>query len=176
MLNQSEEELLSKIEQQACAIELQYHGCCQATLKAIQDHLGIGDLATFKAATPFAAGIARRGECCGALIAGLMAIGIEFGREDFDEPAVPQDRMRRALDLGAELFERFEQELGSFRCWDIQETIFGRHFDPKDPEVQKMKQAGIYRDTLAQGASKVAGKGARLAAEIILRERKKQGE
>lgn len=171
--DQSDEEILSKIEQRAYANELEYHGCCQATLKALQDHLGIGNLATFKAATPFALGISRMGDCCGALIAGIMAIGIEFGREDLDESRASQDSMHRAMDLGAELCEKFEREFGSHRCWDIQEKLLGRRFDPRLPEIQKMKEAGTYYSTLAKGASIVSAKGARLAAEIILRERKK---
>jgi C_GCAxxG_C_C family probable redox protein len=176
MLNQSEEEILDKIEQQAHANELHYHGCCQSTLEAIQDHLGIGNLATFKAANSLYFGIARTGDFCGVAVAGIMAIGIEFGREDFSE--TPEDprptRMHRAMDLCIEFLEKFEREIGSHRCWDIQEKFLGRRFDSRDPEIQKMKEAGTYYPALGEGASKVAGKGARLAAEIILRERKKR--
>ena len=78
------ENLIRKIGDLAHYYELVYHGCSQAVLKALQDSLRIGDNLTYKAASAFAAGIARMGEICGALIGGIMAISLAYGRDKLD--------------------------------------------------------------------------------------------
>ncbi len=60
-------EILEKIEKTAYEYEKIYHGCSQCTLKAIQEHLHLGNEDAFKAASALAGGVARMGETCGAL-------------------------------------------------------------------------------------------------------------
>ena len=63
------------------------------------------------------------------------------------------------------------REIGSSRCRDIQTTRLGRSFNMLDPkEYERAKEAGAYTE-----CSKVVGKAARIAANLILeiREREK---
>ena len=74
--NGEKEELLRIIEQEAQDNEVEYWGCSQAVLKALQQHFDLGNDEVFKAASPFAGGIGRLREACGALTGGVMAIGL----------------------------------------------------------------------------------------------------
>ncbi len=170
--------LVRKIEEDARRIQLRYRGCAQTCLLALQEGFGIGDLASFKAATGMCAGFGGKGVgLCGALVGAGMAIGIEFGRAAVEEIGGPQhggdSNYSRAYGLCGELFDKFKKEMGgNVTCWNVQEYIFGRHFDSADPEVQKEKETGDYFMRLSFEAQNVVAVAARLAAEIILRERK----
>jgi hypothetical protein len=72
----SRTELLDTIEKVAHDYERDYHGRSRCVLKPLQDHLGLGDDSGLKASTTLAAGVAMRGETCGALLAGLLAVGV----------------------------------------------------------------------------------------------------
>jgi C_GCAxxG_C_C family probable redox protein len=103
------------------------------------------------------------GSTCGALVGGIMGIGLAFGREALEDSATSQG-YARAMELGGELCRRFEKEFGSTQCWDIQKSLFGRSFDLRDPqEREAFRVAGGY-----EKCPYVAGKAAELAAEMIL--------
>jgi len=160
---QFNEELLKRIEETAYEYEKKYHGCSQCVLRALQEHLNLGDGDAFKAASAFAGGVARMGELCGALTGGIMAIGLICGREKLEDTATSTQYLK-AMDLAVELYRRFQKEFGSTKCWDIQESIFGRHFDLKDAkEREEFMRAGGY-----EKCPNVVKKAARLAGEVIL--------
>jgi len=174
----SDQEILKNIEEEAYRIQLAYRGCAQTTLKTLQDNFGIGDLLTFRAASAFISGLGRRGDVCGALTGGLFAIGIMFGREDLLEPGEPveggESNYQKCNYLAGELYDNFKKEFGSVRCWEMQDKIFGRHFDARTPEVKELKRTGELFNILSVECCKVVQKGARLAAEIILREMREE--
>jgi len=64
-------------------------------------------------ATPFAGGMARTGEVCGAVVGALMCIGIKHGR---DEVGQPEDK---AQGLSGEFLRRFRDEMGSIQCREL---------------------------------------------------------
>jgi len=178
---QAEKELIEKIEKQAHDTQLKYRGCSQTTLLALQDNLSIGDLWSFKAATGFVSGVAGKGVGpCGALLGGMMAIGIAFGRAALEEAGAPREggygkpsNHSRTYKLCVELWDKFTAEYGGlWSCFDIRERFYGSRYDPMDPEVQKLKATGEFYDIVSKNACKLTATGARLAAEIILRERK----
>ena len=76
LLTKSDEEIIRDIQEQAYRHQMNYRGCCQIQVKALTDHLGIFSDEVLKAATPFAAGVARKGEQCGHLTGGIMVIGL----------------------------------------------------------------------------------------------------
>lgn len=176
--NLSDKDILKNIEEEAYRIQLAYRGCAQTTLKALQDNLDIGDSLTFRAAGAFISGIGRKGDVCGALTGGLMAIGIVFGRGDLLEPGEPveggESNYQKCNNLAGELYDTFKKEFGAVRCFDIQESLFGRHFDVTTPEVKEMKRTGELFNILSKKCCMVVQKGARLAAEIILREMREE--
>ena len=145
--------------------ESRYGSCGQAVLKAIMDvfDLDLKDVA--KASYPLAGGlsVSARGSC-GALVAGMLAIGFVFGRSVED---MPKGRYWRAYQLARELLEEFEGELGSASCADIQRRLFGRTFDLLNPEeFKKFEEMGGHRDKCPH----VCGIAAKLTTKILIRE------
>jgi C_GCAxxG_C_C family probable redox protein len=154
----SKAEILNQVEESAYNYEKAYHGCSQCVLRAIQDHLKIGDAATFRSASPLVAGVALMGDSCGALIAGMMALGLVFGRrniEDFAELAASFVPART-------LYARFREEFGSCLCRDVMATQLGRFYDLATEYPQFEAAGGFER------CSTVTAKTARMAAELIL--------
>jgi C_GCAxxG_C_C family probable redox protein len=184
-LTEGEKELIHRIEKQAHDTQLKYRGCSQTTLLALQENLGLGDLWTFKAATGFTGGVAGKGVGpCGALLGGMMAIGIEFGRGSLEEAGAPREggqgrpsNLSRTSELCRELWAKFTGEYGGrWSCFDIQEHVYGRRYEHTAPEMQPLKATGEFYDILSKHACKLTATGARLAAEIILTERKRNAE
>jgi C_GCAxxG_C_C family probable redox protein len=158
--NDSREELLDKIEKEAHDYERDFHGCSRCVLKPLQDNLDLGDEASLKASTTLAAGVAMRGETCGALLGGLLAVGIATASEDLKDV----NALTNSLASGFRLARNVEKELGTTNCTKIQTDKLGRFYSLADPEQYKaFIEAGGYRE-----CPKVVGKIARMTAEFIL--------
>lgn len=157
--NPSREELLNELEKKAGDYEELYGSCAQGTLLALQEQFKLGNKEVLKAATAMP-GIALRGDTCGAVIGGIMALGLAFGREKPED----SEAVMRTTRAAHKLCRRFEQELGGCNCRDVQHHIFGRSFDLTNPEDGT--------DFVNAGASKKcrlpAGTAARIAGELIL--------
>jgi C_GCAxxG_C_C family probable redox protein len=155
--------LVDRIGETAYVYERAYHGCSQCVLGALQDCLQLGSRDSFKAASGLAGGISRMGSTCGALVGGVMGIGLAFGREVLEDSTTSQG-YGRAMELGGELCRRFEKEFGSTECRNIQRSFFGRSFDMRDPqEREEFRKADGY-----EKGSQLARRAAELAAEVIL--------
>ena len=164
----SKEELLDKIEEAARSYEANYHGCSRCVLLALQEHLNLGDELTFQASTPFASGIAMRGETCGALLGGLLAVGLATASKNIED----EQALSGSMAAGFRLYRRFEKEMGATLCRDIQKARLGRYFNIADlNEYKEFREAGGYVE-----CPKVVGKASRLAAEFILELREKAQE
>ena len=155
----SREELLNRIEETAHDYEKAFHGCSRCVFKALQDHLDLGDGPSLKASTPLAAGVAMRGETCGALIGGLLAVGIVTAKEDLKD----SNALNTSLAAGFRLARKVEKEFGTTNCTKIQTDRLGRFYSLADPEQYKaFIEAGGYIE-----CPKVVGKIARMTAEFI---------
>lgn len=156
----SREELLNKIEETAHNYEKEFHGCSRCVFKALQDHLDLGDGPTLKASTPLAAGVAMRGETCGALLGGMLAVGIVTAEEDLKD----SNALNNSLAAAFKLAKKVEKEFGTTNCTNIQTDRLGRFYSLADPEQYKaFIEAGGYVE-----CPKVVGKIARMTAESIL--------
>ncbi len=156
----SREELLNKIEETAHDYEKEFHGCSRCVFKALQDHLDLGDGTSLKASTPLAAGIAMRGETCGALIGGLLAVGIVTAKEDLKD----SNALNNSLAAGFRLARKVEKEFGTTNCTKIQTDRLGKFYSLADPEQYKaFIEAGGYVE-----CPKVVAKIARMTADFIL--------
>jgi len=172
---EKKEEIIERVEDKARAYEWEYHGCGQSVLLALQEELHLVDPssfgAAFKAAGFVAAGTARMGNMCGALNGGIMALGLLAGRERIEDPVYPNledideaSGQPKSLELARKFYHRFIQEFGSWICRDIHISLFGRSFDLSIPaDHEKFRHAGGYIK-----CSKLVGKAARIAGEIIL--------
>jgi len=157
---ESKEALLDRIEKDAHDYEREIHGCSRCVLKPLQDHLALGDESSLKASTPLAAGVAMRGETCGALLAGLLAIGMVTANEDLKDT----NALANSLASGFRFAKKFEKAFGTTNCTKLQTEKLGRFYSLADPEQYKaFIAAGGYRE-----CPKVVAKTARMTAEFIL--------
>jgi len=143
-----------------------YEGCARCVIHALQTHLHIVDdekafKAVLKSSTALSAGVARKGETCGALLGALMAAGLAKGTERLDDFDGYVDTMKAA----AEIFEKFKENYGTVKCFEIQEKLFGRSID-----FFKTEDAEWWYDN--EGLDKCPGVcavAARIGAEVILK-------
>jgi C_GCAxxG_C_C family probable redox protein len=167
--NQERQELLDKIEREAAQYERDLHACGRSALMALALNMNLANAncidAVLRAAIPLSGGIAGTRNHCGALLAGIMAIGLAQVTGSPREDAVGE--RKAAMAASKRLYRRFEKELGHVRCFDIRDVGLGRSFDTSDPGEQKrFEEAGGF-----VFCSSVVGKAARMAAEIILQSR-----
>ena len=154
-------QVLDKVEKAAYAYEKDSHGCSRCVFKALQENLNLkGGPTALKASTPLAAGVAMQGEICGALLGGLLAIGIVTASEDLKD----KDALTDSLAVGFRLVKKVEREFGTTNCVEIQTEKLGRSYRLTDPkEYEKFIQAKDYVQ-----CPQVVGKIARMTAEFIL--------
>ena len=156
----SREELLDAIEKDAASLEKEYHGCSRCVLIPLQKHLGIGNSAVARAAAPLAGGIALTGETCGALLGGLLAVGLVMADDNIEDNQAFLDTMA----AGFRFHRRFQKAFEATTCRDLQTAKAGRYYSMAKPEE--------YEEFVALGGyeicSALVGKAARLAAEYIL--------
>ncbi|TFH14370.1 hypothetical protein E4H04_10350 [Candidatus Bathyarchaeota archaeon] len=149
-----------------------YSGCSQSVLLALQEAFGIGDLESFKAATVLSGGVARMGETCGALLGGLLALGLVVGREDITDTKAYRDAMLPSVEIIKEFQLRLQETFG-FReplentiCRDIQKRIYGESYDLTNPvSYKRFLDAGGHGD---EGCPLVCAVAAEVTAEKLL--------
>jgi len=150
--------------------EHEWMGCAQCTIKALLDVYKIDNNDFFKALSGFAAGGAKEGDgMCGAYLAGVFFLGLEFGRNIYDIGVDPNDprgsKKNRILNpLIKELHEKFIKEYGSITCHQIHRKLYGRPFYLADrQELEKFDLAGGHD----WGCTSVCGNGAKWTVEIL---------
>jgi C_GCAxxG_C_C family probable redox protein len=84
------------------------------------EYMGVTSELIPQIATGFGGGIASTGSVCGALIGGVMAIGIKYGRSEVAETQADQ----RAKKLTQQFIQQFKKEAGSLFCYDITQCDF----------------------------------------------------
>ncbi|MCK5586394.1 C_GCAxxG_C_C family protein [Candidatus Bipolaricaulota bacterium] len=164
-VEKTRDEILDSVEKNAGEFEIRSGCCAQGCLRALQEEFGIGNVETYRAATAMP-GIALRGETCGGVVGGLMAIGIMYGRSDPDD----MDSYYRAISIGRKFCSKFEAEFGTVMCKDIVKQRFGEELDLSNPEDGKKFVAmdGFKR------CAYVPGRAARIVAEIVLDRRERE--
>jgi C_GCAxxG_C_C family probable redox protein len=128
----------------------------------LQEKLNLKDVGAFKAATALAGGIAGRGETCGALIGGIMAIGQVFGREALEDV----EQFRKAMIPASDMYLKFKEIVGYTLCAEIQKILYGKSFKLYEEEGMKAFLAAGGRGP--EGCPGVGSKAAKIAARIIL--------
>jgi C_GCAxxG_C_C family probable redox protein len=107
----------SKIERKKEAVKLFQEGynCAQALLAAYGDMFGLGRATAFKIGAPFGGGVANTGDTCGAVIGGLMVIGLQHGT------VKPVGWFKRAKLYRASksFMKKFDTVCGSHKCDDL---------------------------------------------------------
>jgi len=162
------EKILDRVAKKAGDYEEVSISCSQGTLAALKEEFNMpGGKDVIKAAM-FMPGIASRKETCGAVVGGLMALGLVLGRDKISdpEPNTPEakEQMFKLREKAWRFCEEFKKEFGSTMCGDIRPKIMGRAYNSMDPKE--------HQQFLADGGPKKCRvppeKAARIAASIIL--------
>jgi C_GCAxxG_C_C family probable redox protein len=128
----------------------------------LQEKLAVGSKDVFKVASGLSAGVAKRGETCGALAGAIMATGLLVGRERFED----REQLQFSLAVADQVYLRFREEVGHTICSEIHRIRYGRTYRLYIPEESEaFHNEGGHSRT---GCPEVCGIGARIAAEIIL--------
>lgn len=110
------------------------YNCAQAILSAFGPDLGLDGETALKVATGLGAGMARRGEVCGAVTGGILVLGLKYGRGQQQDRSATE----RTYQQTRELMARFEQRHGSCACrvlldgCDLQTAQGQQHFKEHD--------------------------------------------
>ena len=95
------------------------HGCSQAVVRTFMDVFAEDNAALFRAASPFAAGMSMTGHNCGALIGGLMILGIFFGRESM---GAGLEGIVEGIRPSRRLVRHFQGRFGTVDCRGLTQT------------------------------------------------------
>jgi C_GCAxxG_C_C family probable redox protein len=149
------EALLREAERRAYFYD-KFTGCCaQSTLLAIQELFGVGNEATYKAASLLFGGLSGAGHTCGALIGGMMALGLKYGRE---QPDVERSHVLGG-NAGIRLVKWFEREYGTASCREL----IG--YDLTDEKARAEFLASAVHEECFQRCGKVAARVAEILTE-----------
>jgi C_GCAxxG_C_C family probable redox protein len=88
------------------------YNCAQSVLYAYGPDLGLDGETSLKVTTGLGAGMARRGEVCGTVTGGILALGLRYGRGGRQDRSATEETYQKTLELMA----RFEERHGSCLC------------------------------------------------------------
>lgn len=164
----SKEEQIIRVSQRAGDCEEMSVNCAQGTIAALTEEFNFeGGKELIKAAS-FFPGLMLRGETCGALLGGLMALGMALGREKLSDPSysTPEaaEELLRRRKLVWNYCERFKERWGSTMCGVIRPAIMGRDYNTMIPE----ERAQFIADNGPKMCRIPPEYSARLVAEILL--------
>lgn len=134
--------------------------CAQSTFFALEQHFNLEGGPMLKALSPFP-GIALRGETCGAVTGGMLALGLIFGADEASED------LSAAYGPAREFCHRLEEAKGSLQCSELLEQGIGKSIDFTSP-IELRDYSASNGPAFCAGIVKTA---VQIAAEIIERER-----
>jgi len=129
----------SILSEKAAKHFLEGYNCAQSVLLTIFEYWnGKNDLVP-KIATAFGGGIGRCGSVCGALVGGVMAIGVKYGT---NEPLL--EKRLKAYELANKLYKRFEKQHRSVLCREL----IG--YDLSNPDgLEEARQSKVFEEKCA---------------------------
>ena len=143
--------------------EMKYHGCAQVIVQTFLDVFEEENVPLSMASSPFAAGLALTGNNCGALIGGLMVLGLVFGREDIKEG---MEGILGGIRPMRKLVRYFEQNNEKLDCRDITQT------DLANPE----KAHAYFEGGGLEKCANIMANVAAFTAEIIYEEKERRSQ
>jgi C_GCAxxG_C_C family probable redox protein len=159
----SRAEFVEAVQKRAYDYDFNCHGCSQAVVRTFLDIFEEGNALLFMAASPFAAGMSMTGNNCGALIGGLMILGIVFGRRNM---ADGMEGIIEGIRPSRRLVKHFQRRFGTLNCFEITRT------DLADPVKADAYFAGGGLDKCAS----VTGEVAAFVADLLYDEMTKRNQ
>jgi C_GCAxxG_C_C family probable redox protein len=155
MKNPSGSKSVEKARQRARELFLgKRANCAEAVFIAVMEQLDAGlPLRAAAVLTPLGGGVGIRGENCGAMLAGVMALGLVHGRGDPESGtlAVHRGSLWKTYKLFNQLPEMFVRKFGSLQCWDLtRNLIYGTRRCRENCEDIVADTAGMAIDLLIQ--------------------------
>jgi C_GCAxxG_C_C family probable redox protein len=105
------------------------YSCAESVLLAMARYWGIESPLIPRIATPFRGGLCGTQQVCGAVTGGLMAIGIQMGRDDGAQNS------QACVDMGKAFMKAIQGQYGSLACREMTGLDF------TDAEQHKQFQA-----------------------------------
>jgi C_GCAxxG_C_C family probable redox protein len=88
------------------------YNCAQSVLYAYGPDLGLDAETALRVATGLGGGLGRRGEICGAVTGGILALGLKYGRGGQQDRPVTEEAYQKTREFMA----AFERVHGSCTC------------------------------------------------------------
>ncbi len=130
------------------------YNCAQSVLYAYGPELGLDSETALRVATGLGGGLGGRGEVCGAVTGGILALGLKYGRGGQDEKSVAQQAYQKT----GELMAAFERAHGTCMCRVLLEGC-----DLRTPEgMQRFREQGLHQKTCVPCVRTVADVLARM--------------
>jgi C_GCAxxG_C_C family probable redox protein len=101
--------------EQASAKFVEGYNCAQAVFAAFCEELEIDRDTALKVACGFGGGMGRKGEVCGAVTGGILALGARHGRGEHEDRTATQVTYARTR----EFMDRFARRHGSCLCREL---------------------------------------------------------
>ncbi len=99
--------------------------CCQAVVASRAGEFGVDDATAMAMGAAFGGGM-RRGEVCGAVVGGLMLVGLKYGAKT----AADQDQKAVANGKTIEFMDAFKAKYGSYLCRELIKNAGGKKICP----------------------------------------------
>lgn len=87
--------------------------CSEILIRMVMQKIQMDSIEARKISSAFGGGIAGLGEVCGIVLGGVLAIGLQFGRENETQS---NDKVRKVT---REFCQAFQKEYGYLRCSDL---------------------------------------------------------
>ena len=117
------------------------YNCAQAVLYAYGPDLGLDAETALKVATGLGGGMGGRGEICGAVTGGILALGLKYGRGGREEKSVAQQAYQKT----GELMAAFERVHGTCTCRVLLDGC-----DLRTPEgMKRFREEDLHRKVCA---------------------------
>lgn len=166
----NKQERIERVSKKAGDYEEMSVNCAQGTIGALMEEFDLpGGKELLKAAS-FFPGVDFRGETCGAVLGGLMALALVYGRDKLFDPAwaTPEagEELLRNRTIAWNFCEKFKQRWGSTMCSVIRPAIMGRDYNTmiREERLQFIADGGPKMCRIPPEFA------ARLVAEILLEE------
>ncbi len=123
------EMFIEDLKKRTFSTEVRYHGCAQVVVQTFLDVFDVNNVQLSMASSHFAAGLALTGNNCGALIGGIMVLGLVFGRDDISGG---MQAIVKGIRPTRKLVKYFEEKYNKLNCREITGTDLA---DPKKAET-----------------------------------------
>ncbi len=158
----TKEEVLDLVEKNAFEAQKRDDVCARSAMYGLKSGFDFIPEEMVTATQSLAGGTGAGSGSCGAYCSGLLAVGLKYNATMAEEAADPSVKMKGIVKF-KEYRDRFLKEFGTILCPEIHRQLFGKAF-----YLPKEEGEFFSIPDHAEKCAYVAGKAARIAAEMLL--------